>query len=258
MPKSDFARKHDIIFRYCSQTPMFNVDAVRIPYSEDSRNRLEYVARSFRRNKTYDNYEPNLKGKHPEDWWPMQAIMPSAKERTGYPTQKPLALLERIIKASSDPGSIVLDPFCGCATTCVMADALNRSWVGIDVSPKAAELVRQRINDITRTVIHRTDIPKRTDLGKILNYRGSANKKRLYGEQGGHCAGCYVHFEPRNLEVDHIISKNRGGTDHIENLQLLCGNCNRVKGNRGMEYLVGKILIGNERQRVSNIAPNKI
>ena len=52
-----------------------------------------------------------------------------------------------------------------------------------------------------------------------------------------HCAGCAEHFESRHLEVDHIISRGRGGTDHIENLQLLCGSCNRIKGDRGMEYL---------------------
>ena len=69
----------------------------------------------------------------------------TARERTGYPTQKPLALLERIIKASSNPGDVVFDPFCGCATTLVAADRLQRSWVGIDISSKAAELVVDRI-----------------------------------------------------------------------------------------------------------------
>ena len=97
----------------------------------------------------------------------MQPIMPSSKERTGYPTQKPLPLLERIIKASSHPGDMIFDPFCGCATTLVAADALQRHWVGIDISPKAAELVARRINDILRTLSKRSDIPKRTDLGRL-------------------------------------------------------------------------------------------
>ena len=66
---------------------------------------------------------------------------------------------------------------------------------------------------------------------------------KLYGEQSGNCAGCHRHFEARNLEVDHIIARNKGGTDHIENLQLLCGNCNRIKGDRGMEYLMAKLQI---------------
>ena len=67
-------------------------------------------------------------------------------ERTGYPTQKPIALLERIIQASSNAGDIVLDPFCGCATTCIAAERLNRQWIGIDVSHKAYELVKERLN----------------------------------------------------------------------------------------------------------------
>ena len=92
VPKADFARKHDAIFRYSKTANVtFNVDDVRIPYSTDSEDRLLYKARSFRSNRTYDNYEPNPKGKHPEDWWEMQPIMPSSKERIGYPTQKPLS-----------------------------------------------------------------------------------------------------------------------------------------------------------------------
>jgi len=117
---------------------------------------------------------------------------------------------------------------------------LNRQWVGIDISEKAAELVRQRINDLTRNIIHRKDIPQRTDLGEHLPYSSTINKTKLYGFQKGVCNGCSTHFEYRNLEVDHIISRKEGGTDHLDNLQLLCGNCNRVKGDRGMEYLKSK------------------
>ena len=88
-------------------------------------------------------------------------------ERIGYPTQKPLALLERIIKASSSEGDVMLDPFCGCATACVAADNLGRRWVGIDISPKAVELVNMRLQhsmgDLfhSRLVTARIDIPKR-------------------------------------------------------------------------------------------------
>ena len=136
---------------------------------------------------------------------------------------------------------MVLDPFCGCATTCVVADAFDRHWAGIDISPKAAELVRVRIDDQYRNIVYRTDIPQRTDLGKLPKYNGPKNRSKLYGEQEGNCAGCSTHFEARHLEVDHIISRNKGGTDHIENLQLLCGSCNRIKGDRGMEYLRAKL-----------------
>jgi len=164
------------------------------------------------------------------------------KERVGYPTQKPLALLRRIVEASSNPGDTVLDPFCGCATACIAAEGAQRQWAGIDISPKAAELVERRMRDelgLFYDGAHRTDVPRRTDLGKLPPYRSHA--KTLYGEQGGNCAGCGTHFEARHLEVDHIIARQKGGTDHIDNLQLLCGSCNRIKGDRGMAYLRVKL-----------------
>ena len=74
-------------------------------------------------------------------------IASKSKERVGYPTQKPIALLERIIKASSNQGDLILDPFCGCATTCVAAERLQRHWIGIDISPKAVDLVRVRLEN---------------------------------------------------------------------------------------------------------------
>ena len=179
-------------------------------------------------------------------WDDIQPIQAKASERVGYPTQKPLALLERIIKASSNKGDVVLDPFCGCATACIAAEAEHREWVGIDISPKAAELVRQRMRDelgMFYQGAHRTDVPLRTDLGKLPKYSSPQNRKRLYGEQGGNCAGCSTHFEPRHFHVDHIIARAKGGTDHSENLQLLCGSCNGIKGDRGMEYLRAKLAL---------------
>ena len=172
--------------------------------------------------------------------------MPSDKtERLGYPTQKPLKLLSRIVRASSNEGDMILDPFCGCATACIAAEIEQREWVGIDVSPMAAELVKIRLRkDVDRPMmraegIHRTDIPRRTDLGPLPHYR--THKTALYGEQAGFCNGCGVHFLKENLTVDHLIPQTKGGTDHIENLQLLCGRCNSIKGNRGQEYLLAKL-----------------
>lgn len=148
VPKSDFARKHDILLRYSkSQQLAFNVDDVRIPYSEDSSERLQYKAKAFRGDRVYDNYNMNEKEKHPEDWWEIQPVMPSSKERLGYPTQKPLALYERIIKASSEPGSLVMDPFCGCGTTIDAAHTHNRFWVGIDLTIVALDPIGKRMED---------------------------------------------------------------------------------------------------------------
>jgi DNA modification methylase len=80
-------------------------------------------------------------------WEDIDLISSSAAESLGYPTQKPVALLERIINASSNPGDVVLDPFCGCGTTIAAAQALGRSWIGIDITHLAITLIKQRLKD---------------------------------------------------------------------------------------------------------------
>ena len=179
----------------------------------------------------------------------IQNVNNRSKEHIGYPTQKPLALLERIIKASTNEGDVVLDPFCGCATACVAADKLGRKWVGIDLSPKAIELVNQRLQQAPPLgigslfhhgyVTARTDIPRRTDIDAPIPYR--QNKHVLFGQQEGVCNGCGVMFPFRNFTVDHMVPQSRGGTDHLDNLQLLCGACNSVKGDRPQEHLIARL-----------------
>ncbi len=169
-------------------------------------------------------------------------------EWVGYPTQKPLALLEHFIKASSNPGDVVLDPFCGCATACVAAEKLGRQWVGIDISSKAVELVNMRLREFMGDLFHermvtaRTDVPRRTDIEAPIPYR--KQKHVLFGRQEGQCNGCRTEFLFRILEVDHVVPRSRGGTDHVDNLQLLCPNCNRIKGDRDMAYLMSRLGVG--------------
>lgn len=88
-----------------------------------------------------------VKGANMGDVWPISIINSQAKERLGYPTQKPEALLERIIKASSNEGDVVFDPFCGCGTAIAAAQKLKRYWIGIDITCLATTLIKQRLQD---------------------------------------------------------------------------------------------------------------
>jgi site-specific DNA-methyltransferase (adenine-specific) len=83
------------------------------------------------------------------DAWEVGVIAAIGKERTGYPTQKPEALLERIVRASSREGDLVIDPFCGCGTTLSVADRFRRRWIGVDISPIAIDLAAKRLSRAT-------------------------------------------------------------------------------------------------------------
>ena len=245
-----FNRKHDTIYWYTKSNERwcFNANAVRKSHHEKTKTNFKagLTGSGF----VADNYDLAGEGKVPETWWPQEkgnglAIAPRQKlQYTGYPTQKPLALLERIIAASSNPDDMVLDPFCGCATALIAAEKLTRRWVGIDVSPLAVRLVRARLGRevplFTQGAIDRTDVPVRTDL--VDEVREYLNEKQLlYGKQEGRCAGCRVHFELRNMEVDHVIPRVKGGPNHISNYQLLCGSCNRRKGTGSQAELIAKL-----------------
>ncbi|MBI4722290.1 MAG: site-specific DNA-methyltransferase, partial [Candidatus Stahlbacteria bacterium] len=133
--KGRFGRKHDTIFFYSkSKKKIFNIDSVREPYKwTDGQKRADGSERNY------------AKGKIPDDVWNIHSVLPWSKEKQGYPTQKPEALLERIIKASSNEGDVVLDGFCGCGTTLVSAESLNRKWLGIDISPTACRVMADRL-----------------------------------------------------------------------------------------------------------------
>jgi len=152
IPKKDFASKHDIVLRYTKTDDYyFDVDSIRQEYSPEilSRPKSSYAEHSYKTSpgKKTVGWDLNPKGKHPDDWFYMPIINPCAKERLGYPTQKPEALLDRIIKASSKKGDLVLDPFCGCGTTIASAQKLNRRWVGIDITHLAIALIKHRLMD---------------------------------------------------------------------------------------------------------------
>ncbi len=194
----------------------------------------------------------------------MTPVGRTPSERTGYPTQKPLALYERIIKASSNPDDMVLDPFCGCATTPIAAERLARQWVGMDIWDGAHQMVLDRlaseglaVADATISAGQQTftfgDVhletapPQRTDGGEpaalvLRTPAGRAQRHpaprtqhgRLLADIGVFCQGCGAdyNFDPRVLEVDHINPRSQGGTDAYDNLTLLCPPCNKEKRDR--------------------------
>ena len=140
-----FARKHDTIFFYTkTDTWTFNYQDILV----DRTNRTWFTDENGDRYwlKYGKRYYFKHDGKVPEDWWPdIDPLHGPYNERLGYPTQKPLALLERIIRASSNEGDLVLDPFCGCGTTLVAAQQLDRQWIGIDTSAEAVEMTAERL-----------------------------------------------------------------------------------------------------------------
>ena len=248
-----FPKKHDIILFYSKSSNIifnkqfmdYSEQYIKKMYRHIDKDGRRYRTHSMKADGTYRKYYlDEMPGSPVLSWWTDIlgfGTATQAKERTGYPTQKPKALLKRIIEASSNEGDVVFDPFCGCATTCVVAQKLKRQWIGIDIEKKAAELVIMRLSNeqgIFKDFIHRTDIPKRTDV-KIEKEKDV--KKRLFEEQKGKCNGCRLDLPIKLFEVDHIVPKSKGGGDYYENYQLLCGNCNRIKGDKPMSYLNLKI-----------------
>jgi DNA modification methylase len=139
--KSAFNRKHDTILSYTkSDEYTFNVDDVRVPYADNTVKTFESS------DKAGFGKVPNLKrGKVPEDWWYFPVVARLHSERTGYPTQKPEALLERIILVSSNPGDLVADFFVGSGTVASVADRLGRRFIATDAQWRAIHTTRSRL-----------------------------------------------------------------------------------------------------------------
>ena len=259
VPRKDFPRKHDTLLRY-TKSDDYTFHTERKPYKENTQ--------QVGKHSTYSGgADIDLeRGTPVTDWWTdIPTVTGWNPERTGYPTQKPLALYERIISASSNEGDFVLDPFCGCATTPVAAERLNRQWIGIDHWDEAHQIVLNRLQDeglaapdgdtggrlLTFGEIgYSTAPPVRSDDGYTAAPVLKTKKKRkkeppgprqtraemidiLIEENGLVCEGCEREFDdPLYLELDHNTPRSDGGVNHISNRLLLCGPCNRIKSNK--------------------------
>ena len=229
-----FPRKHDVILLYGrSPRHVFNARAVPVPRAGKSLERARTPAGA--RISAGDTTKTAM-----DVWTDIQALNPMSRERTGYPTQKPLALLRRIIGASSNEGDVVLDPFCGCATACVAAEQLRRRWIGIDLAEDAAPLLAGRLRDCRGGdggggFDHVRELPERTDLA--LEPPTDRVRRELHGSRGGGCESCGAALGPGELEIGRIVPPGKGGSDSRSNFQLLCRDCARTREEAPMEYL---------------------
>ena len=150
--KTHFGRKHDTILSYKkSSTFTFNVikqeSLAAYKYNKTDKNGRKFHINGQGKKYFFDE------GRTCDDVWSwttekeFNQLNSQAKERLGYPTQKPEALLERIIKASSNEGDIVLDAYCGCGTTVAVSERLNRKWIGIDITYQSISLILKRLNE---------------------------------------------------------------------------------------------------------------
>ena len=155
--KSGFPRKHDILLFYIKSIKYY-FNPLYKPYKDPQMKRYNKIDSEgkryalIKRRRTdgtiyYGKCYPK-EGAPETDVWSIPLMASTSSERLGYPTQKPEALLERIIRASSREGDLVLDPFCGCGTAMAVAQRLKRKWIGIDISPTAIALIEKRLGKL--------------------------------------------------------------------------------------------------------------
>lgn len=232
-----FQRLHDIIYFY-TKSDKYTFNTQYEPYREWLEKDYGYVDERGRRwrwhtvkGKRYKVYLKDAKqGVKMGDVWSIPPIGSTAKERLGYPTQKPERLLEIIIKASSNKGDIVLDAFCGCGTTLAVAQRLGRHWIGIDISPTAIKLVERRlaqngaikgVNFITIGTLTTIEALKKLKPFEFQNWvieemRANHSRKKV-GDMG--LDGYYgrsIFTEPAGIQVKQSEGVGRNTIDNFE------------------------------------------
>src|SRR5882672_696233 len=250
--KKYFSWKHDIIFCYSKTVSIiFNVDKIRVPYKETSG-----YAKSGIISRVGKQYMPNPEGTPVDDVWNIPIINPLSKERLGYPTQKPETLLERIIEASSNEGDIVLDAYCGCGTTVVVAQDLKRKWIGIDITYQSISLVLKRLedkfgNEILSNI--KTDgIPKDMESAKALALKNDdrtrkefekwsvltyTNNRAVINEKKGADGGIDArsHFAARSSkDSDKIVYQVKSGNVGRKDIAAFRGDIAREEAAMGI------------------------
>ena len=237
-----FAKKHDVLFFYSKTDKYdFRPDRVKTARTEKAMKRA--------RNPKGARIDAADETKLPMDvWTDVQALNPMEKERLGYPTQKPVALLARIIQASSDEGSTILDPFCGCGTTIVAAQKLGRRWIGIDITHLAISLIRHRLRDsfgedcsfqVTGepTSLHDAQALAKQDPYQFqwwaLGLAGARPVEQKKGADRGIDGRLYFHDEGRGGKTKQIIFSVKAGHVTVSHIRDLVGVINRENAQIG-------------------------
>jgi site-specific DNA-methyltransferase (adenine-specific) len=236
--QKQLSRVHDIIFWYSKGNEwFFDPEKIRQPYSEKSLEREGYGGGASKMTKG-GSVELKEGGKFPEDWIYIPPLKGNSREYLGYPTQKPEALLERIIKASSNEGDLILDPFCGCGTTVAVSEKLKRNWVGIDITSLAINLIKYRIKNqfgLGNKQIYVDGLP--TDL---------AGAKELFKKdpfEFEYWALDLINAMPAQSKTKENMRGADKGIDGIIafHKNIINGNGNGVNGNGKWEY--GKVIV---------------
>jgi DNA modification methylase len=198
--KRYFGKKHDNIYVYSkSKNYVFNTQYR--PYTEGT---LKRGLTQYKKDLN-EAYELHDEGAVMNDWWTdiTPLLSPTCFERLGYPTQKPLALLDRIIKASSNEGDIVLDPFCGCGTSTTSALQNNRHWIGIDVSPTACKLIKRRLENAKAQNVEIIGLPMSID--ELHHLEPFEFQNWVVGAMGGTVSAKKIH----DMGIDGYTYINR-------------------------------------------------
>jgi len=252
-PSKKFQRLHDVILFYTKENS-YTFNQLLTDYTKGSIERKKQgVLHRFKRGEEpvlVSDGEVQAKGVSENDVWHIPFVPPSAKERLGYPTQKPKALLERIINASSNEGDLVLDPFCGCGTTIAAAQKLKRRWIGIDITHLAISLMKHRLQDTFgneakyKVIGEPVSLPDAQDLAQqdpyqfqwwalgLVHARPVEQKK---GADSGIDGRIYFHDEAAGGKTKQVVISVKAGEQiHVSHVRDLRGVLDREKAEIGV------------------------
>jgi len=248
---SDYSEKYKSRFKKSDERGFYYLDNLKT-YSEErlkaliKDGRIEYTSKGTPRIK---NYLHEGKGVlYDNIWLDIDVLNSQASERLGYPTQKPVALLERILNASSNEGDVVLDPFCGCGTTIAAAEKLGRQWIGIDITVLATTLIKKRIEehfpdakfevkgiptDVASAREMASTRPGKFDFEKwfVLALDGQPHKSSGGGDKG---IDGFMYFNDVNGKSHTVIISVKGGSYSVSMIRDLCHVVERDNASMGL------------------------